>query len=215
VKETLKDGIPRLPSFTFIQKSTQERTMSSPQKTRVLYLEDDKDSREMVTFLLSSSSMEIATATTSEEAARLAENDPFDLYLLEGFLPAGDSFGLCRELRRNAPSTPIIYYSRLGFPTDIKKGLDAGADAYLVKPYAGDLKEAVTDIVLNAKMIKCGLILGVTCSVPSRVEQNGTRWRAPNGAAVSNNKREATDSLRRRVCGLYPVATRSRGVAPG
>ena len=104
-------------------------------KIRVLYLEDDEDSREMVTFMLNLSGIEVSSVTSSKDAARLAKSEIFDLYLLDGLLPTGDSLQLCRDLRADNPSTPIIFYSALGFQSDIQKGFEAGANDYLVKPF--------------------------------------------------------------------------------
>ena len=124
--------------------------MTKADTVRVLYLEDDEDARDMVTFILNSSGIEVVAAEASDEAARLAKRGNFDLYLLDGLLPSGDSLELCRELRRLAPSTPIIFYSALGFPSDIKNGLAAGANLYLVKPYSGDLAETVLNTIQMA-----------------------------------------------------------------
>lgn len=122
------------------------------QSIRVLYLEDDEDSVEMVTFMLSLSGIDVVAASTSKEAANLAKTENFDLYLLDGLLPCGNSLELCRELREYAPSTPIVFYSALGFQTDVQKGLEAGATAYLVKPYSGDLSQTILKIIGDAKI---------------------------------------------------------------
>ena len=124
---------------------TSASTQSNPgvymnaQSARVLYLEDDEDTVEMVTFMLVSG-IDVIAVSSSKEAARLAKSEPFDLYLLDGLLPTGNSFELCRELRRHDASVPVIFYSALGFPADIKQGAEAGADAYLVKPYWATLQ---------------------------------------------------------------------------
>ena len=130
--------------------------MTDQTQIRVLYLEDDDDSREMVSFILSHAGMEVIEAITTEEAWRLAQIELFDLYLLDGLLPFGDSLKLCRDLREYAPSTPILFYSALGFPTDIKSGLAAGANGYLVKPYNGDLPETILQTIREAKASEPG-----------------------------------------------------------
>ncbi len=146
--------------------------MATTIKMRVLYLEDDKDSREMVTFLLSSSGIEVATATSSKEAARLAKSETFDLYLLDGLLPTGDSFELCRDLREYSPSIPIVFYTALGFENDVKKGLNAGANAYLVKPFCGDLAEVLASIILKVKMSQAGLVRD-SLTLPNSIMTSG------------------------------------------
>lgn len=126
--------------------------MTAGNEIRVLYLEDDEDTLEMVRFMLDLSGIEVASATTSDEAERLAKSGRFDLYLLDGLLPSGNSLNLCREMRKFSPSTPVVFYSALGFKEDIAKGLEAGADAYLVKPYSGDLAETILRVIEKAKI---------------------------------------------------------------
>jgi len=63
------------------------------------------------------------------------------LFLLDGLIPNGDSLKLCRDLRLIEPTKPIVFYSGLAYKEDILRGLDAGATAYLIKPYSGDLAE--------------------------------------------------------------------------
>lgn len=125
--------------------------MSDPQKIRVLYLEDDEDSRELVSFMLGLSGINVETAVTVKEAERAAMTRNFDLYLLDGLLPCGDSLELCRTLRQSDPIKPIVFYTALGFQADVQKGLAAGATAYLVKPYSGDLSETVLKIIDRSK----------------------------------------------------------------
>lgn len=125
--------------------------MSDPRNIRVLYLEDDEDSREMVRFMLGLSGIDVETALTVEEAERAAMTRNFDLYLLDGLLPCGDSLELCRTLRQFDPIKPIVFYTALGFQADVQKGLAAGANAYLIKPYSGDLSETVLKIIDRTK----------------------------------------------------------------
>ncbi len=126
--------------------------MPRPEKIRVLYLEDDEDSRNMVSFLLDMSGIEVIAAITTEQAWQLATTRYFDLYLLDGLLPSGDSLSLCRDLREHAPMTPILFYSALGFPTDVENGIAAGANDYLIKPYSGDLPEVIFQAIRNSSL---------------------------------------------------------------
>ena len=69
-------------------------------------------------------------------AAALEETvSEFDVVLLDLGLPDMDGLELCRLIRRQAPSTPILMLTARGSETDIVVGLDAGADDYLVKPF--------------------------------------------------------------------------------
>lgn len=125
--------------------------MISPQNIHVLYLEDDQDSVELVKFTLGLAGMSVTAVDSVEEALRLAKEGDYDLFLLDGLLPTGYSFDLCPELREAAPTVPIVFYTALGFPTEVRQGADAGADAYLVKPFMGDLAETLATIVRDAR----------------------------------------------------------------
>src|SRR5688500_13221714 len=107
-------------------------------KPTILFLDDDPDTREMVAVTLRLAGMNVILAKTRSEAWKLANEVWFELYLLDGLLPNGDSFQLCADLREFAPYTPIVFYSGLAFEKEIQRGFDAGANAYLTKPYDGN-----------------------------------------------------------------------------
>ncbi len=113
--------------------------MDTPKKLKILFLEDDEDTRELVRFTLTQSGMNMVAAETRHEAWDLAQKGAFDLYLLDGLLPNGDSLQLCRDLRKFTPKTPVVFYSGLAHTGNIRRGFDAGCDDYLVKPFFGDL----------------------------------------------------------------------------
>lgn len=123
--------------------------MQVPTKTNVLYLEDDADSRELVACTLLHAGINVISAETVAEARELALTRDVDLYLLDGLIPNGDSLKLCRDLRSLHPSTPIVFYSGLAFKEDMLRGLAAGATAYLVKPFSGDLGEEILRFIHN------------------------------------------------------------------
>ncbi len=108
-----------------------------------MYLEDEADSIELVTFTLGLGNFDITTVSSFDAAIEHAKSGRYDLYLLDGLVDSGYSFELCRKLKAIDPATPIVFYTALGFPQDIKDGVAAGADAYLVKPFSGDLAETL------------------------------------------------------------------------
>jgi len=112
---------------------------------------DDEDTCELLSTTLGFSDIEVKSTGKIAEALRLAQTEPFDLYLLETRLPDGDGFELCRRLHEFAPHTPIVFYSSEAYPVDRQKGLAAGAVAYLVKPYFDDLASTVLKIITNRK----------------------------------------------------------------
>lgn len=117
----------------------------------VLFLDDDADTRELVSVTLSLAGMNVVLAETRSEAWKLANEQWFELYLLDGKLPNGDSFQLCADLRELSPHTPIVFYSGLAFKQDMQRAFDAGASAYFTKPYEGDLGAELFDILHSGK----------------------------------------------------------------
>ena len=100
----------------------------------VLYIEDDKDTRELVTLLLEQSGYELVAAEDYDEALRLARTNRFDLYLIDNRMSGGSGIDLCKKLREFNPFTPVLFYSGAAYETDKQQAFVAGAQAYLVKP---------------------------------------------------------------------------------
>jgi two-component system, OmpR family, copper resistance phosphate regulon response regulator CusR len=105
--------------------------MILPRK-RILCIEDE-DNGLLLKKLLSDN-YEVTTASTLAEGRRLAQERVFDLILLEGWLPDGVGFDLCRQIRELNPQIPILFYSSLAYEADRQRGLSAGAQVYLIMP---------------------------------------------------------------------------------
>jgi len=103
-------------------------------KKQILYVEEQEDSRLMLTWLLERKGYQVATASTPAEALRLARLQWFDLYILETRFPDVSGVELCRQIRAFDSQTPILFYSSAAYSKDIAAGLAAGAQRYLVKP---------------------------------------------------------------------------------
>lgn len=106
---------------------------------RVLVVEDE---RKISTYLkrgLEEQGYAVDTAFTGREALDYAEAAPYDIIILDILLPEMDGLTVCRELRKHDNRTPILMLTARDSLDDRVNGLDAGADDYLVKPFA--LKE--------------------------------------------------------------------------
>ena len=103
-------------------------------RPRVLCVDDDEDSREMLSLILEFSRIETKAVGTAAQALSSIQAERFDLYLLDARLPDLDGFELCRRMRDFDPHTPILFFSGAGYEADKKKGIEAGADAYVIKP---------------------------------------------------------------------------------
>lgn len=111
--------------------------MTSP-KGRILCTEDDADTRDLVRFVLTDAGYEIICTSDTEKAVHLAQNQHFDLYLLDNWMPAMSGRDLTYQLRTFDTTTPILFYSGAGFESDKQEALAAGAQGYLVKPVLND-----------------------------------------------------------------------------
>jgi CheY-like chemotaxis protein len=103
---------------------------------RILVVEDNRDSREMIRTLLleSGNGFDVTAVETAAEALDFDGKKPFDLYVLDIWLPGMDGLGLCRRLRERGRTQPIIFFSAMVQSTDRHYVMAAGADEFLVKP---------------------------------------------------------------------------------
>ena len=112
----------------------------------VLIADDDEDILELLSFRLERAGYEIVQARHGEEALRLALEVVPALAVLDVMMPGLDGFEVTRELRRNAATStmPIILLTARAQATDIARGMAAGADDYVRKPFdARDLADRV------------------------------------------------------------------------
>jgi PAS domain S-box-containing protein len=122
-------------------------------KPRILNVDDDEGSRYAVTRVLELAGFEVGEAANGEEALRMARDLHPDLVLLDVNLPDIKGFEVCRRLK-SAPETsaiPVMHitasYAR---SSDLAKGLDTGAEAYLIEPVEPEVLMATIRAVLRA-----------------------------------------------------------------
>ena len=106
---------------------------------RVLCVEDDEDTRDMLKFKLGLFDLEAVGAPDMAAALRLMERERFSLYVLDGGLRCGKGLSLCEQIRASDSRTPIVIFSGHANASDIEAGMLAGANAYLVKPDSSEL----------------------------------------------------------------------------
>lgn len=100
----------------------------------ILCVEDDTDSLELLQFLLESEGFQVICCTTSKKALKLAQQKKFSAIILDNWLKGSTGVDICREIRSYNQEIPIIFYSGASYQKDIEDGLNAGAQAYLLKP---------------------------------------------------------------------------------
>jgi len=103
--------------------------------TNILLVEDELGLVLTIADRLRSEGYEIATATDGEQGFERASTEPFDLLILDVMLPRKSGFDVCRELREQGFSMPILMLTARGQTSDKVLGLKTGADDYLTKPF--------------------------------------------------------------------------------
>src|SRR5689334_8019010 len=103
--------------------------------SRILVVEDDRPLAATLERVLATEGYDVEVAGDGNEALRRARDRPFDLVVLDVMLPGLDGIAVCKRLRATGP-IPILLLTALGGTDERVRGLDSGADDYLVKPFA-------------------------------------------------------------------------------
>ncbi len=103
---------------------------------RVLLVEDDAELAREVAMGLREAGARVSIAGTFADGLQAARSETQDVLILDVMLPGGSGFELCRALRRDGGTMPILMLTARDAVDDRVTGLDAGADDYLTKPFA-------------------------------------------------------------------------------
>ena len=106
-------------------------------KSRVLIVDDTKANVDALIHVLQQD-YKLSVALSGEAALRAADKSPPDMILLDVMMPRLDGFSVARELRRVGRTMPILMLTAKGAVEDRVRGLDVGADDYLVKPFSAE-----------------------------------------------------------------------------
>ncbi len=102
---------------------------------RILVVDDDSRIRDVLRRGLTDEGFAVDTAGSGEEALRLVWEGPPDLVILDILMPGLDGFEVLRRLRAADPQLPVLMLTARNGPTDQVRGLNEGADDYVVKPF--------------------------------------------------------------------------------
>ena len=105
-------------------------------QSRLLVVDDDPDVRDSLRRALGYAGYAVATAANGADALASVSRSPVDLIILDVLMPMLDGFDTCRALRERGNATPVIVLTARDAVDDRVTGLEAGADDYLVKPFA-------------------------------------------------------------------------------
>lgn len=103
---------------------------------RLLLVEDEKKLADALEYILKKNKYGVDVAYDGETGQMLAESDVYDLIVLDRMLPGKEGVELLKELRQAGIHTPVLLLTARDSLEDRVEGLDAGADDYLVKPFA-------------------------------------------------------------------------------
>jgi two-component system, OmpR family, copper resistance phosphate regulon response regulator CusR len=103
---------------------------------RILLVEDERKVATFIARSLRENAYAVDVAFNGEDGFQLACENPYDVILLDVRLPGITGIELCRNLRREEIQSPILMLTARGLVEQRVEGLDAGADDYLIKPFA-------------------------------------------------------------------------------
>jgi len=106
----------------------------------VLVAEDEPDIRALITFSLEYAGYQVIEALNGEDAVTLAREGQPDLILLDVRMPKLNGYQACTVLKADAltKDIPVVFLSARGQETEIRQGLELGAEEYILKPFAPD-----------------------------------------------------------------------------
>ena len=109
--------------------------MSEASSSRILVVEDDLHLAEGMAENMRAEGYAADTAHDGQRGLDMALASDYDLLVLDVMLPHMDGFEVCRALRARGKSTPVLFLTARGDPQDRVRGLEAGGDDYLTKPF--------------------------------------------------------------------------------
>jgi two-component system OmpR family response regulator len=122
-------------------------------ESHILFVEDDPDTRELVQALLRLAGFRVSLAGSSADVLTLMATEHFDALVLDNWMPELSGMELCRRIRSFDQSTPILFCSGAATEADKQAAVLAGAQDYLVKPFAPDDLIGALHSALNKRTI--------------------------------------------------------------
>ena len=108
--------------------------------TKILIAEDERDIRELVNFSLQFGGFTVVQAVNGAEAVEQAQKELPDLILMDVRMPKMTGYEACRQVKATPElrDIPVVFLSAKGQEGEIQTGIDAGAEEYILKPFAPD-----------------------------------------------------------------------------
>jgi nucleoside-specific outer membrane channel protein Tsx len=154
---------------------------------KVLVVEDDRKVAGFIEQGLKEEGWTVDVAPDGEEATMLAHVYQYDVILLDVVLPKKNGFQVAAELRREGRNTPILMLTSRDAVEDVVRGLDAGADDYLAKPFRSGVRRALQSILrsISWTLASVSLVLPTFASAQETPDSGSTA--APGFFFFSDN----------------------------
>ena len=156
------------------------------QSAHILLVDDEPDILEFMRYNLEKEGFGVETAADGEEGYYLIKEKKPDLIILDLMLPKMNGYELCRKVRNDGVTTPILMLTARGEEMDRVHGLDLGADDYLRKPF--ELEEIVARV--RALLRRPGGALGVELKAGNIVFNTISRNVEIRGEPITLARRE-------------------------
>ena len=116
----------------------------------ILVAEDERDIRELINFTLVFAGHQVTQAANGAEAVELAPKVKPDLIMMDVRMPKMTGYEACRQMKQmdEVKNTPVIFLSAKGQDEEVQTGIEAGAVAYILKPFSPeDLTRQIGEIL--------------------------------------------------------------------
>jgi two-component system, OmpR family, manganese sensing response regulator len=111
---------------------------------QILLVDDEPELADPLSHILSREGYRVDVAYDGDRGSHLAQNQQYDLLILDWMLPHQSGLEICQQLRSQGNTTPVLFLTAKDTIDDRVQGLDAGADDYLVKPF--ELRELLARV---------------------------------------------------------------------
>ena len=160
--------------------------LSGGRDMRVLIIEDEPELREQIATTLRRQNYTVDTAGDGAIGLDMVCTEPYDLLILDIMLPVQDGFAVLRELRAEQVATPVLMLTARVEVEDRVRGLDLGADDYLLKPFSMAELLARIRALLRRSHTQASPLL----TVGDIHLDTGTREVTQNGEPISVTRKE-------------------------
>ncbi|CAG9181520.1 response regulator [Cupriavidus pampae] len=126
------------------------------QTNRIMVLDDEAELRNMLQRFLTGHGFHVRTVADGKQLDRYLQREPYDLLVLDLMMEPEDGLSVCRRLRAEGQTMPILMLTAKGDPVDRVLGLETGADDYLAKPFLPDELVARIRALLRRQKMAAG-----------------------------------------------------------